>query len=62
MQKINFKYQSLQNMSIIGMPVLKHMIYNNPLYKAKYGVLAPKIITSFKKKNYPFKLEQRKKP
>lgn len=48
------------DMSIIGVPVLKQIIYNNPLYKAKYGVLAPKIITYFKKKKYPFKLEQRK--
>lgn len=49
-----------KDMSIIGVPVLKQMIYNNPLYKAKYGVLVPKMIAHLKKKEYPFKLYQRK--
>ena len=49
-----------KDMSIIGIPGLKHMIYNNPLYKAKYGVFAPKVITHFKKKGYPFSLNERK--
>jgi len=44
-----------RDISIIGTPGLKHMIYNNPLYKAKYGVLVPKAMTYFKKRNYPFK-------
>ncbi|MFZ5967068.1 MAG: FAD-dependent oxidoreductase [Bacillota bacterium] len=38
--------------SIIGLPGLKHMVYNNPFYKAKYGILAPKIITKFKSSKY----------
>jgi digeranylgeranylglycerophospholipid reductase len=37
--------------SVIGVPVLKHMLYNNPLYKAKHGVLAPKLMTYLKKGN-----------
>jgi len=48
------------DMSIIATPGLKQMIYNNPLYKAKYGMLAPKVITHFKKKGYPFSLNERK--
>ncbi|MCX7749572.1 MAG: FAD-dependent oxidoreductase [Clostridia bacterium] len=47
------------DMSMIGLPVLKHMIYNNPLYKAKYGVLVPKVFTYFKKKNHMFTLPKR---
>lgn len=50
------------DMSILGLPVIKQMVYNNVLYKAKYGVIAPKTIVSFKKENHPFKLAERKRP
>ena len=48
-----------QDMSIIGIPVLKHLIYNNPLYKAKYGILAPMGMQLLKKRNYPFDVKHR---
>lgn len=48
------------DMSLIGLPGLKHMIYNNPLYKAKQGLLVPKTVIKLKKKTYPFKLDRRK--
>lgn len=50
------------DMSILELPLIKQIVYNNPLYKAKYGVFAPKTLVYFKKKNYPFKLDLRKKP
>ncbi|HYE12409.1 MAG TPA: NAD(P)/FAD-dependent oxidoreductase [Patescibacteria group bacterium] len=34
--------------SFIGLPVIKQMLYNNPIYKAKHGILFPKIINLFK--------------
>jgi digeranylgeranylglycerophospholipid reductase len=43
------------DISIIGVPVVKHMIYNNPLYKAKHGVLVPEMMTYLKKRKFAFK-------
>lgn len=36
------------DISILGLPLIKHMVYNNPLYKAKLGILAPKLICAYK--------------
>ncbi len=47
------------DMSILGLPVLKHMIYNNPLYKARYGIWAPKGMQLLKKWKYPFDVNRR---
>jgi digeranylgeranylglycerophospholipid reductase len=37
-------------LAFIGFPVLKQLLYNNVLYKAKYGTLFPKLITNTKKR------------
>ena len=44
---------------LIGLPVLKNILYNNPVYKTKHGIFAPKAVTFFKKKYYMFSLRQR---
>lgn len=44
----NNDYDTL--LSFIGLPVVKQLLYNNPLYKAKHGVLFPKLINTLKKK------------
>ncbi|NJD02689.1 MAG: hypothetical protein FIA99_08885 [Ruminiclostridium sp.] len=36
------------DISILRLPVIKHLVYNNPLYKASFGLLAPKIIYTYK--------------
>ncbi len=36
------------DLSILGLPGIKHLVYNNPLYKAKFGLLAPKLIYTYK--------------
>ncbi|NJD01479.1 MAG: hypothetical protein FIA99_02495 [Ruminiclostridium sp.] len=47
------------DMFLLNLPVLKQLLYNNPLYKAKHGLFVPKLAVILKKKNYPFKLDQR---
>jgi len=36
------------DISILGLPVIKHLVYNNPLYKANLGLLAPRLIYTYK--------------
>ncbi len=36
------------DLAILRLPVIKHMVYNNPLYKARFGLLAPKIVSTYK--------------
>lgn len=41
-------------LTFIGFPIMKQLLYNNALYKAKYGIFFPKLVTSMKnKKNNP---------
>lgn len=41
-----------KDLCILRLPGIKHFVYNNPLYKAKFGVLAPKLIYSYKSTRY----------
>jgi hypothetical protein len=36
------------DLAILRLPVIKHLVYNNPLYKARVGLLVPKIISTYK--------------
>ncbi len=39
-------------MPLLRLPVIKQLIYNNSLYKAKFGIIAPKALSAFKKRNH----------
>lgn len=46
------------DISILRLPIIKHLVYNNPIYKARFGLLAPKIISTYKTNKYKLNSKQ----